>query len=150
MPDYTKPNLMIPTLLWGEVKVAAFRQGVRPVEIVIECLRKRFGDDYLFKDSVPAKAETKTDSGSVQAVSRVRTGGSTPSTEAKPVVNVVMPSGKYGKPLDDGMVSGVVDYGPIATMKCWMCKEKVTKWTLDVKGHAWCDSCIQDQKNAIA
>ncbi len=42
MPDTTKPNLILPVALWGEVKVAAFRRGCKPVELVIECLSKAF------------------------------------------------------------------------------------------------------------
>ena len=38
----TKPNLMLPTDLWGEVKVAAYRRGCKPVELVIEVLSKAF------------------------------------------------------------------------------------------------------------
>ncbi len=64
-----------------------------------------------------------------------------PPLGQKPVVNVVIPSGKYGKPLEDE---------PIATVTCFKCKEKVVKWTMDPRGKPWCDSCIQDQKNAIA
>jgi formylmethanofuran dehydrogenase subunit E len=64
-----------------------------------------------------------------------------PAKVNPPISNVVTPSGKYGKPLEDE---------PIATVTCFKCKEKVVKWTMDPRGKPWCDSCIQDQKNAIA
>lgn len=40
--EYVKPNIKVPVELWGEVKVAAWRRGMRVGELVVECLSKAF------------------------------------------------------------------------------------------------------------
>jgi hypothetical protein len=75
MPDYTNPNLKIPTTLWGEVKVAAFRRGVRPVEVVIECLREKFTE--------PVREAGKVAKVKPEVVAPVKTPPATVSTPTK-------------------------------------------------------------------
>ncbi len=126
-----KVQITVDEQLWRKARVAALERGETLGELVGVAL-----GDLLY---VMGGGKREKQGGALGQVATEK-GGSTPPLPTKPV-NVVTGSGKYGKPLEDE---------PIATMKCWVCKDKVTKWTLDVKGHAWCDSCIQDQKNAIA
>lgn len=79
MAEYSRPNLSIPSTLWGEVKVAAFRRGVRPVEVVIEILREKFDETYRGEKGLPARASVQRLKDKVESV-----GGPPPA--AKPVV----------------------------------------------------------------
>lgn len=59
MPDTTKPNLVIPMTLWGEVKVDAYRRGVKPVDIVIEMLSEKYDDSFRQSKGMPTRASVK-------------------------------------------------------------------------------------------
>ncbi len=119
-----KVQFEVEPALWREVKSEAALQGQKLNKFVDGVLRNALPYSKVSKISVPVMAETKTDSGSVQAVSRVRTGGSTPPTEA-------------------------IDESPVAEMRCFKCKTKVQKWTMDARGKPWCDDCLEDARNAI-
>jgi len=59
MPDYVRPNITVPVSLWGEVKVSAFRRGIKPVEVVIEMLREKFDDGYRKEKGLPSRASVQ-------------------------------------------------------------------------------------------
>src|SRR6185369_13259399 len=61
MEDCVRPNIAVPVSLWGEVKVSAFRRGIKPCEIVLECLRERFsGVDERSGEPIGSKVKSKT------------------------------------------------------------------------------------------
>ncbi len=59
MPEYSRPNLSIPSTLWGEVKVAAFRSGKRPQDLVIECLQEKYDDEFRQSKGLPSRASVQ-------------------------------------------------------------------------------------------
>ncbi len=136
MKDTVQLHVDVSRSLWRAMKVAAMDRGDTLAGVVVKALEVGFDDVRVAQ---MAKQDS-TKSGRNPEVA-AKTTGSTPVTHS-PLVNVVTPSGKYGKP--------IVDEDVVATVTCFKCKEKVFKWTMDPRGKPWCPECIQDQKNAIA